>query len=882
MSSQPEDARESTRDSDPTAFQHTGSPNPSGEPGADPPSAPMGPSYQLEESDPNSDEFPSSAAHDETLIDDSSIKADHIIGTGIEPCGVTSFEPEPTAAFGTPLHADRPTTPKLPERSSRGPTDAGEETLADVNRTLADPDLATPIHGDQTLSMEGISSKPRSTLAPINEATQAFGTHPSKPNQADLGPTASYTPMPHIQHEGALHPHDSHGSWGTLPADGRMEPGKVLFGRYLIRRRIGRGGMGEVWLVRDLTLDADRVLKTISANIASNPEARSRLVREARAGANVDHENAVRVHDIVLIDEFAFIVMEYVRGESLDKQIQPGVPRPLEWVANVLRQLCEVLHVAHDKGIVHRDLKPSNLMMLEGRNHLKVLDFGIAKILGANDFEGDAHTMTNAVMGTPPYMSPEQAEGHSPVLPDGRADGRGDLYSVGVILYEFLTGRQPFVGSSAKKIAETLTSIPPAFAEVNPSVLVPPGIEQLVLRCLEKDPSKRPQSARELYEEFASALPAHVATYVAAPAKSRRRIGLGFELLAGILLLGFIGYALVPGPEPQPVDPRPDNPEFEGRTESTPKFVTSIPVGFRPESVQTQDGQARYEFVRADDRSSVRLVPRWLDSTTGDGEPSGLKLKSASGELQSTFQLVRGGSFHPGLISSESTAASPTTDIPSLYVQTTEVTNGDFRRFLDEVPSVRATAGEFERAANELLAELNDSDEVDRHPAVGVSHGLAERFAAWAGGRLPTSYEWEYIARSRGRDDRPFVWGTGPAPEPDTDQARIDSITKPGPPTSTVGYYGDDRTEQGIYDLTGNVREWTSTRDPNLAVMSRPGESIHVVRGGSWKSNSAKFSTTDEEFLLANETLRDVGFRVVYEINRAEAPADDTRAGFAE
>ncbi len=332
----------------------------------------------------------------------------------------------------------------------------------------------------------------------------------------DPGPTVPLTPHPHQppppQTPIRTPPPGSHGSWGTIGPDGRLEPGQIVFGRYVVNGEIGRGGMGRVWLVRHLTLDADRALKTIVANIAFNSDARGRFAREARAMARFNHPNAVTVHDALLTDDVAFIEMEYVRGKSLDKVLKRGQPMPLDWIDRILHQLCDVLQLAHDSGIVHRDLKPSNLMLVdgraEGREFLKVLDFGIAKILGTGEVAGDAHTLTNAVMGTPPYMSPEQAEGRSPQpLPDGRADGRTDLYAVGVILYEMLTGELPFRGSTAQKIAHTLFAPPPPLHEANPEAGVPLAIEQVVLRCLSKKPEARPQTAHDLYEAFVAALP---------------------------------------------------------------------------------------------------------------------------------------------------------------------------------------------------------------------------------------------------------------------------------------------------------------------------------------------------------------------------------------
>src|SRR5262249_25574154 len=204
--------------------------------------------------------------------------------------------------------------------------------------------------------------------------------------------------------------------WDTIPLDGPLTPGQLVFGRYYVKKELGRGGMGKVWLVQHKELGVDRALKMISAGIAFDPQVRLRFQREARAMALFSHPNAVTVHDARLTQQdIAFIEMEYVQGQSIDKLLKKGTPMPLDWTARILAQLCNVLQKAHDAGIIHRDLKPSNLMLLDGqepgREFLKVLDFGIAKILGVEHRADDASTSTGGFLGTPPYTSPEQAEG---------------------------------------------------------------------------------------------------------------------------------------------------------------------------------------------------------------------------------------------------------------------------------------------------------------------------------------------------------------------------------------------------------------------------------------------------------------------------------------
>jgi hypothetical protein len=320
-------------------------------------------------------------------------------------------------------------------------------------------------------------------------------------------------------------------------ADVTLAPGRLLFGKYLLLHKLGEGGMGEVWLVRHHDLDVERALKTIVASVAFNSEARARFRREAWVMARFSHPNAVAVHDAVIRPggNAAYIEMEYVRGQSLNKVLKPGVPMPLELVARIVEQLCAVLQVAHEQGIVHRDLKPSNLMLLDGQppgqEHLKVLDFGIAKILGDQREQETLVTRTGMSVGTPQYMSPEQI-----VANPGEVDARSDIYSVGLILYEMLTGHRPFGSTLHKLIYDHLETPPPSFAIKKPDLRVPPGVERLVLRCLEKDPARRPQSARELAEAFRKAAGLPDPSAVAPPPRTRRTVAAVLALALALVL----------------------------------------------------------------------------------------------------------------------------------------------------------------------------------------------------------------------------------------------------------------------------------------------------------------------------------------------------------
>ncbi|CAN5904566.1 hypothetical protein BH23PLA1_BH23PLA1_00160 [soil metagenome] len=301
-----------------------------------------------------------------------------------------------------------------------------------------------------------------------------------------------------------LHPFSDSGSGSQMGIPVDLEPGQIILGdRYVVVRRLGQGGMGTVWLVRHLTLEVEHALKLITTNIAFDEQMRARFGREAKVMARFEHPNAVRVHDAKVRQDQAYILMEYVRGQSLDGVLRPGQPQPVDWVFRLLSQIGDVLQMAHDQGIVHRDLKPSNLMLLDGRppgrELLKVLDFGIAKVLGGEADADGVKTNPGNVMGTAQYASPEQLQG-------GAIDGRCDLYSLGVVLYEMLCGYRPFIGPAIRQMMDHLKTPPPPIPCRNPDAVVPEAVEAVVMRCLAKDPADRPQSALQLVKEFHQAL----------------------------------------------------------------------------------------------------------------------------------------------------------------------------------------------------------------------------------------------------------------------------------------------------------------------------------------------------------------------------------------
>ncbi|HET7541335.1 MAG TPA: serine/threonine-protein kinase [Polyangiaceae bacterium] len=382
-------------------------------------------------------------------------------------------------------------------------------------------------------------------------------------------------------------------SGSSPPKGGDVDPriGTLLAERYRIDALVGEGGMGRVYSAEHVLMRKRLAVKVLRRELTNVPEVVARFEREAMAAGNIEHPNVAGATDFgKLADGAVFLVLEFVSGRSLRDEIARG-PFAVDRALHIARQIASALSAAHAQGIVHRDLKPENVMLVEkggDPDFVKVLDFGIAKVpLGdaanAGPKQGNPLTKAGMVFGTPEYMSPEQALGQT-------VDGRADLYALGVMAFEMLSGVRPFSSQSSVGIlGQQLSKPTPTFAERAPDVLVPPAVEQIVRKLLARDASERYESAADVSRAIDA-------------------------LLAPIPGHGVYRYTLADGSRPSLNDARISDAALDAPTnplparapvlnEGAPVIATPVPAG--PPGLKTNF----IGFVRGFERRRRRLPP---------------------------------------------------------------------------------------------------------------------------------------------------------------------------------------------------------------------------------------------------------------------------------
>ncbi len=475
--------------------------------------------------------------------------------------------------------------------------------------------------------------------------------------------------------------------------------------KYEILRWLGGGGMAQVFLARHRVHGALFAVKVLNVGLAQEPRIVARFLQEARTAVTLSgHPNIVPVFDVCEQNGLNFLIMQYVEGEDLAAFLAGHDKLTTDTAIDIVLQVADALAWACSKGVVHRDLKPSNLY-LNRSGRVMILDFGIAKAI-----ESPSYTLTEERLGTPYYMSPEQIRGEECGTPS-------DLYSLGVVFFELLTGSRPFRGDSNRAIEQAHLNLPPPnLRKLDPAI--PSQVVSVVEKLLSKDPAKRYQLPKDLIADlnrYGIERQNHPAKRTAVWPRSSF-IGVA---LAVLLLLAAGAYLLLRNVHP------------ETRADRTP-----------------------------------------LPSQSLDG-------------LGGRMLLIPAGAFSFGDDDPGSPNGKETVQIGNFYIDETEVSNQSYKKFCDQTGHHTPVSRSFTRNPD--------------FPVTNVSFEDAQSYAKWAGKRLPSEKEWEKAAR--GTDGRLYPWGNQLWTDPP--EAVQPVLTNPA-----------RRSPYGVYNMAGNVAEWTTSHYP--------------------------------------------------------------------
>jgi eukaryotic-like serine/threonine-protein kinase len=633
-------------------------------------------------------------------------------------------------------------------------------------------------------------------------------------------------------------------------------------GHYEIIEKIGEGGMGAVYKARDIHLDRSVALKMLPGEWVANSERKRRFALEAKAASALNHPNIITIYDIDVADGVDFIAMEYVAGHTLAEVIPPGGLEPARAI-QFGTQIADALATAHESGIVHRDLKPSNIMVNE-QGRVKVLDFGLAKLMEPVSGEGATHTAetrAGTILGTVAYMAPEQAEG-KPI------SQRADIFSFGVLLYEMLTGLQPFRrDSDLGTLAAIVRDEPPALDAAR----IPPAVRQVVKRALEKNPEARYASG----EELGSALAAVSRAVAPRGAPNRRWLAAGVAVVLVVAGLagwnrykqsrvdwarreglpqiarllaedqGFAAFDLA-----QRVGALiPEDPNFQQAwAEAGPKpLVQTEPEGAAVYIRKLGDEHQPWRYLGTSPIKDVPL-PRgyflWKVVKPGFAETTGaaptwwsvVPLRLApQGAVPDGMVLVPGADSLGGTIG----IAAVEGPHDPYFIDRYEVTNRHFKQFVDQggyqkreywkTPFVRDGKPV---SWDDAMAVFRDttgrpgpstweggtfSTGNDDLPVSGVSWYEAAAYAEFAGKSLPTIAHWFLAADIRAS---PLL---------------IPASNFAGKGLASVGSYSSIGPF-GTYDMAGNAQEWS---------WNEADDGFRFILGGAWSSPTYQFTQPD-------------------------------------
>lgn len=668
-----------------------------------------------------------------------------------------------------------------------------------------------------------------------------------------------------------------------------------MLGKYLLRARIGAGGMGAVYRAYQEDLTREVALKILPIELASEPGYLERFKREAAVSAALEHKHIVPVYDFGVQDDIAYVVMRLLTGGSLaeriafhrtEKRLLPSLPE----VAAFLEDIASALDYAHSKGIIHRDIKPNNVMFDEQGDPFLV-DFGIAKLLYAT------HKMTaeGMVMGTPAYMAPEQWRADEP-------SAATDQYAAGVMTYELVTGRIPFEAPTPYGLMHKhLNEAPPAPQSFG--VNVPEAITLVLNRALHKDRQARFETVTAFAQAFERAiasigdakthfftapLPQKPKTAARAPAsalppaarpfyRSRWASGIAAMLLALVLII--VAFAVLSRGDEGDDEARPE----AAATQTAAASLTSAAViaenptdtataAFtRQPSATSSTTATATNTASAVPSETLTLTPTATNTATSTFTPAATANPALSftpvpvnadwTPIEQDFNgvtmvLVPVGCFMMGSDNGESNEQpvhEQCFDEP-FWIDKYEVTNEQFERFDGVADQVS------------LQAEAN-------HPRERITWFEARDFCALRGARLATEREWEYAAR--GPDNLMYTWGNSFI------AGNVVYARNSGSQSARVGSRSGGASWVGALDMSGNVWEWTSSIDGPYEYTSEDGrenttdgESVRIMRGGSWLGLDYHVRASVRTWTNPGDTSSGIGFRCAQSYTTADGAID--------